>query len=385
MSQVRKIVLLPGDGIGQEVIAAARKLLEALQTPLNLHFEFETHLIGGAALREYGIPMKNETLQSCQSADAVLLGAVGDPEFDNNPSHLRPEKALLGLREGIGVYCNLRPVKIYQVLLNASTLKSEIIRDVDIMVVRELTGGLYFGKPAEKYTKNGKRHAVNTMAYNEDEITRITRKAFELARLRRKKVTSVDKANVLIVSQLWRAVVEETAKEYPDVNVLIVSQLWRVVVEETARDYPDVILEHMLVDNCAMQLVRRPSQFDVLLTENMFGDIISDEASMLTGSLGMLPSASIGDGTALYEPVHGSAPDISGQNKANPIAMINSVAMMLRYTFQEREAAQAIEDSVSNVLSKGFHTTDLNLVKGKQVGTREMGDLILKETLDKMG
>jgi 3-isopropylmalate dehydrogenase len=361
MSQVRKIVLLPGDGIGQEVIAAAQKLLKALQNSLNLHFEFETHLIGGAALREYGIPMKNETLQSCQSADAVLLGAVGDPEFDNNPSHLRPEKALLGLREGIGVYCNLRPVKIYQVLLNASTLKPEIIRDVDIIVVRELTGGLYFGKPAEKYTMNGKRHAVNTMAYNEDEITRITRKAFELARLRRKKVTSVDKANVLIVSQLWRSVVEETAKEYPD-----------------------VILEHMLVDNCAMQLVRRPSQFDVLLTENMFGDIISDEASMLTGSLGMLPSASIGDGTALYEPVHGSAPDIAGQDKANPIAMINSVAMMVRYTFQEPVVAQAIEDSVSDVLSKGFHTPDLNLVNGKQVGTREMGDLILDETLNKM-
>jgi 3-isopropylmalate dehydrogenase len=361
MSQVRKIVLLPGDGIGQEVIAAAQKLLEALQNHLNLRFDFETHLIGGAALREYGIPMKNETLQSCQSADAVLLGAVGDPEFDNNPSHLRPEKALLGLRAGIGVYCNLRPAKIYQVLLDASTLKPEIIRDVDIMVVRELTGGLYFGEPAEKYTKNGKRYAVNTMAYNEDEITRITRKAFELARLRRKKVTSVDKANVLIVSQLWRTVVEETAKEYPD-----------------------VILEHMLVDNCAMQLIRRPSQFDVLLTENMFGDIISDEASMLTGSLGMLPSASVGDGTALYEPVHGSAPDIAGQDKANPIAMINSVAMMLRYTLQEPAAAQAIEDSVSDVLSKGFHTPDLNLINGTQVGTRKMGDLILEETLNKM-
>jgi len=328
MSQVRKIVLLPGDGIGQEVIAAAQKLLEALQNHLNLRFDFETHLIGGAALREYGIPMKNETLQSCQSADAVLLGAVGDPE---------------------------------QVLLDASTLKPEIIRDVDIMVVRELTGGLYFGEPAEKYTKNGKRYAVNTMAYNEDEITRITRKAFELARLRRKKVTSVDKANVLIVSQLWRTVVEETAKEYPD-----------------------VILEHMLVDNCAMQLIRRPSQFDVLLTENMFGDIISDEASMLTGSLGMLPSASVGDGTALYEPVHGSAPDIAGQDKANPIAMINSVAMMLRYTLQEPAAAQAIEDSVSDVLSKGFHTPDLNLINGTQVGTRKMGDLILEETLNKM-
>jgi 3-isopropylmalate dehydrogenase len=361
MRQNRKIVLLPGDGIGQEVISAAQKLLEALQNPLQLQFEFETHLIGGAALREYNIPMKNETLRSCQSADAVLLGAVGDPEFDNNPSHLRPEKALLGLRAGIGAYCNLRPVKIYRVLIDASTLKPAIIRDVDIMVVRELTGGLYFGEPAEKYTKNGKRYAVNTMAYNEDEISRITRKAFELARLRRKKVTSVDKANVLIVSQLWRTVVEEIAKEYPD-----------------------VILEHMLVDNCAMQLVRRPSQFDVLLTENMFGDIISDEASMLTGSLGMLPSGSIGDGTALYEPVHGSAPDIAGQNKANPIAMISSVAMMLRYTFHEPGAAQAIEDSVSDVLSKGFHTPDLNLINGTQVGTREMGDLILKEALNKM-
>ncbi len=361
MPETKKIVLLPGDGIGKEVITEAKNLLKALQEHLNMKFILEEHLIGGAALREYGIPMKDETLKQCKSADAVLLGAVGDPEFDNNPSELRPEKALLALRAELDVYCNLRPAKIYDVLIEASTLKPEIIQDVDVLVVRELTGGLYFGEPAKKFEKNGLRYAINTMAYDEKEIARITRKAFELARLRNKKVTSVDKANVLVVSQLWRT-----------------------VVEEIATDYPDVTLEHMLVDNCAMQLIRRPNQFDVLLTENMFGDIISDEASMLTGSLGMLPSASLGDGTALYEPVHGSAPDIAGQDKANPIAMINSVSMMLQYTFFKTKAAKAIEDGISNVLSQGYHTPDLNMPNGKLVGTREMSHLIIEESIKRL-
>ncbi len=361
MPEKKKIVVLPGDGIGQEVTAQGVRLLRALQEFLDVEFEFEEFAVGGTALKKFGVPMQDGTLEKCKEADAVLLGAVGSPEFDNNPSHLRPEKALLALRAGLGVYCNLRPARLYDVLLHASTLKPEIVQGIDILVVRELTGGLYFGEPAHIIEENGEKLAINTMSYREHEIRRIAQKAFEFAQLRRKKVTSVDKANVLVVSQLWRN-----------------------VVEEVATDFPDVTLEHMLVDNCAMQLVRYPKQFDVILTENMFGDILSDEASMLTGSLGMLPSASLGDGTALYEPVHGSAPDIAGKNIANPIAMINSVAMMLRYTFNQNEAANAIEEAVAIVLAKKYHTPDLNLEGGKKVGTDEMGSLIIKETLERL-
>lgn len=356
MPEKKKIVVLPGDGIGVEVLEQAILLLTDIQNFINLTFDFEEHLIGGAALKAYGIPIQKKTLDRCKSADAVLLGAVGAPQFDKNPSHLRPEKALLELRDSLGVYCNLRPAKTYDVLVHASSLKPEVIEGIDIMVVRELTGGIYFGKPAERTNNSGLRHAVNTMIYHEDEIIRIARRAFELAQSRRKKVTSVDKANVLVVSQLWREVVEEVALEYLEVN-----------------------LEHMLIDNCAMQLIRQPNQFDVVLTGNMFGDIISDEASMLTGSLGMLPSASLGDGTSLYEPVHGSAPDIAGQDKANPIAMINSVAMMLNYSFQANKAAQAIENAISSILAQGYHTPDLQINNGKKVGTKEMGSLIREQ------
>lgn len=359
--QKKNIIVLPGDGIGLEVTGQAVRLLEALEAPLETKFNFEEHPAGGSCLKQHGIPLLDETIEKCKNADAVLLGAVGSPEFDNNPSHLRPERALLGLRAALGVYCNLRPATLYDTLLDASPLKEDIISGIDLMVVRELTGGIYFGTPAEISEKNGERTSVNTMTYSETEIRRIAHKAFDLARKRRGKVTSVDKANVLTVSQLWRA-----------------------VVAEVAREYPDVMLEHMLVDNCAMQLVLRPKRFDVILTGNLFGDILSDEASMLTGSIGMLPSASLGDGTPLYEPVHGSAPDIAGQDKANPIAMLASVAMMFRYSFNRPEAAEAIESAISTVLEKGIHTGDLNISGGKLVGTQEMGSLIIEETLEQL-
>ncbi len=354
----KNIVVLPGDGIGPEVTGQAIRLLKSLQEPLKMQFEFEEHPAGGSCLKAHGVPLLPETIEKCQAADAVLLGAVGSPEFDNNPSHLRPERALLDLRAALGVYCNLRPATLYHTLLDASPLKHETIRGIDLMVVRELTGGIYFGKPAGIEEDNGEQTAINTMVYTETEIRRIARKGFDLARKRRGKLTSVDKANVLQVSQLWRAVVGEVAPEYPGVT-----------------------LEHMLVDNCAMQLVRNPRQFDVILTGNLFGDILSDEASMLTGSIGMLPSASLGDGTPLYEPVHGSAPDIAGQNKANPIAMLASLAMMFQYSFNRPEVANVIESSISTVLEKGYHTADLNLADGNLVGTEEMGTLIIEETL----
>lgn len=358
MREKKRIVILPGDGIGPEVMKQGIKLLQALQDSLGMEFEFEEHIVGGAALRKFGVPLQPETLERCKSADAVLLAAVGSPEFDNNPPHLRPERALLDLRAGLGVYCNLRPVRLYQSLLAASTLKADVVQDTDLLVVRELTGGLYFGKPAGVNGTNGERHAVNTMAYSEGEIRRIARKAFEFARMRRRKVTSVDKANVLAVSQLWRAVVEEEAANFPDVE-----------------------LQNMLVDNCAMQLIRNPRQFDVILTENMFGDILSDEASMLTGSIGMLPSASVGEGTALYEPVHGSAPDIAGKNLANPIAMLSSVAMMLQYSFDRPTAAAAIDEAISIMLARGYHTVDLHSGSGIVVGTDELGRVIIEEAV----
>ncbi len=358
MSKRHKIVVLPGDGIGPEVMQQAVRLLRALEEPLGLVFELEEHAVGGEALRRHGVPILPETLERCKQADAVLLGAVGDPEFDDRPPHERPERALLQLRASLGVYCNLRPIWLFDALVNASSLKREVIQNIDFLVVRELTGGLYFGQPAGLNGSNGDRRAVNTMTYTEAEIRRITRRAFELARMRRRKVTSVDKANVLAVSQLWRSVVQEVAADYPDIHV-----------------------EHMLVDNCAMQLIRNPRQFDVILTENMFGDILSDEAGMLTGSIGMLPSASLGEGTAVYEPVHGSAPDIAGKNVANPIAMLLSVAMMMKYTYQRPLAAAAIEDAVSTVLLRGLHTADLNLPGGRAVSTQEMGKAIIEETV----
>ncbi|GAB4171344.1 MAG: 3-isopropylmalate dehydrogenase [Calditrichia bacterium] len=353
----KRIVVLPGDGIGKEVTREGVRLLETLQNNLNLQFEFEEYPVGGESLKQFGVPIRDEVLEAAVNSDAVLLGAVGSPEFDNNPQHLKPERALLALRRALGVYCNVRPAHVYTPLISASTLKPDVIRGIDILIVRELTGGIYYGQPAEISEKDGQREAVNTMVYTEDEVRRIARMAFRFARQRRKKVTSVDKANVLAVSQLWRQVVEEVSKEFPDVT-----------------------LEHMLVDNTAMQLIRNPRQFDVIVTGNMFGDILSDEASMLTGSLGMLPSASLGDGPGMYEPVHGTAPDIAGENKANPIAMINSVAMMLRYSFGLMEVAEAIERAVERVLDKKFHTADLNIKFGQLVSTTEMGTLIIQET-----
>ena len=358
MHKKERIVILAGDGIGPEVMAQGIKLLNKLEEYIEIGFDLDEHLIGGAALKAYGVPLKPETLESCKQASAVLLGAVGSPEFDDNPPDLRPERALLDLRAGLGCFCNLRPIHLYKALIDSSTLKREVIADIDLLVVRELTGGLYFGKPAGFETANGERTAVNTMTYSEAEIQRIARKAFEFARLRRRKVTSVDKANVLAVSQLWRSVVEDVAKEFPDVQ-----------------------LEHMLVDNCAMQLIRNPRQFDVILTENMFGDILSDEASMLPGSIGLLPSASLGDGTPIYEPVHGSAPDISGKGLANPIALLNSIAMMFRYTFSRPLVALAIEEAISTILLRGYHTADMKLEGGKQVGSEEIGDLIISEII----
>ena len=358
MFEKKKIVVLPGDGIGPEVVAQGVELLQALQEPLSITFEFEEFPIGGECLRRHGTPLQRKTLAACKVADAVLLGAVGAPEFDGNPPETRPERALLELRSALGVYCNLRPIRIYKALVEASTLRAEVVQDIDLLVVRELTGGLYFGQPAGVNGRNGRRNAINTMVYSESEIRRIARKAFEFARMRRRKVTSVDKANVLAVSQLWRSVVQEVAAENPD-----------------------IILQHMLVDNCAMQLIRNPRQFDVILTGNLFGDILSDEASMLTGSIGMLPSASIGNGTPLFEPVHGSAPDIAGKDAANPIAMISSIAMMLKYSLERPLAARAIDEAISTVLARGYHTADVALPGGTVLGTRALGDHIAKETL----
>lgn len=351
-----KIAVLPGDGIGVEIVPEAVKVLEGIGKKYGHQFGFESALIGGAAIDETGIPLPEETLELCKKSDAVLLGAVGGPKWDTLPVHLRPEgAALLGLRKALGLYGNLRTVVLYQSLIDASTLKREVIDGVDILVIRELTGGLYFGEKKKEAIENGFR-AYDTLVYTTEEIERIARLAFESAKKRRNKVTSVDKANVLESSRLWREVVIEVAK-----------------------DYPEVELEHMYVDNAAMQLVRYPKQFDVIVTENMFGDILTDQASMLTGSIGMLASASIGGKVALYEPAHGSAPDIAGQKKANPIATILSAALMLRYSFNLEKEAQDIEAAVVKVLDKGYRTGDI-MEQGKTlVNTEEMGNLILKE------
>jgi 3-isopropylmalate dehydrogenase len=352
-----KIALLPGDGIGQEIITEGKKALEAVGKVYGHTFSFEEGLIGGTAYDVTGDPLPNETVELCKKSDAVYLGAVGGYQWDNLPEGKRPENALLGIRKALGVFANLRPAILFPQLADASTLKKEVIgKGIDIMVVRELTGGLYFGKK-ERFANE----AYDTMFYTVPEIERIARVAFEIAMKRGKRLTSVDKANVLLVSRLWRDTVIRVSEEYPDVE-----------------------LTHMYVDNCAMQLVRDPQQFDVIVTENTFGDILSDEASMLTGSIGMLPSASLGNPgeVALYEPIHGSAPDIAGQNKANPLATIMSAAMMLRYSFSLEKEAAAVEKAVHRVLEKGYRTGDI-MEPGKQlVGTKEMGDLVEKEILN---
>ncbi|TYR82241.1 3-isopropylmalate dehydrogenase [Priestia megaterium] len=334
---IKKVAVLPGDGVGKEVTKGAVDVLKVVAQRFNHQFEFTYGLIGGAAIDEEGTPLPIHTVETCKQADAVLLGAVGGTKWDELPSHMRPERGLLAIRKELDLYANLRPVTYYDSLVDSSPLKKEYIEGVDFIIVRELTGGLYFGKPSERRTEGSKEAVVDTLFYKRDEIERIIRQAFEMAVNRRKKVTSVDKANVLESSCLWREIAAEVAKEYPDVE-----------------------LEHMLVDSAAMQLIRNPQHFDVVVTENMFGDILSDEASMLTGSLGMLPSASLTvNGPSLYEPVHGSAPDIAGQNKANPIAAILSAAMMLRYSFGLEEEAKVIEQAVENVLNAGHRTADL--------------------------
>lgn len=355
MSKEKHIAVLPGDGIGPEIVEEAVKVLKSVERTFGYSFSFSYGLIGGAALDETGKPLPEETVEISKGADAVLLGAVGGPKWDNNPGELRPEKALLGIRKALELYANLRPAAPHDRLIASSTLKEDVIRGVDLMVVRELTGGLYFGEKKREQTPGGEV-AVDTLIYHEYEVERIVRKAFEIARLRRKQLTSVDKANVLESSRLWRA-----------------------VVERIAPDYPDVTLEHMLVDNCAMQLVRRPTTFDVVVTENMFGDILSDEAAILTGSIGMLPSASVGDGNiGLYEPVHGSAPDIAGQGVANPIATILSVAMMMKYSFGDEAASSAIENAVKEVLTAGYRTADLAAAEETTLSTKEYGDKIVE-------
>ncbi|MBN1542643.1 3-isopropylmalate dehydrogenase [candidate division KSB1 bacterium] len=344
-----RIALLPGDGIGPEVVAEGVRVLQSTTKRSGFAIEFQEALIGGAALEKYNDPFPKQTFEVCRACDAVLLGAIGDPRWDDLPADKRPERGLLRLRQDLGLYANLRPARIFPSLVSASTLKSRVVKGTDLLIVRELTGGLYFGEPRGF---KGDR-AFNTMVYSRGEIERIARLAFEAARKRRKLVTSVDKANVLHVSQLWRA-----------------------VVTEIAADYPDVELQHLYVDNAAMQLIRNPRLFDVILTGNLFGDILSDEAAMLTGSLGMLPSASIGKETAVYEPVHGSAPDIAGQNIANPIATIASCAMMLRHSLDRGAEADRIEEAISRVLNNGCRTRDIATSKSRAIGTREMGDRI---------
>jgi 3-isopropylmalate dehydrogenase len=351
----KKIAVLAGDGIGPEIIPAAINVLEAVGKPSGHSFEFIPAAVGGQAIDDTGWPLPDETLSLAKSSDAVLLGAVGGPKWEGLDYERRPERALLGLREKLGLFANLRPAKLYSELADASTLKREVIEGIDILVVRELTGGIYFGKPkGVEATPTGHR-AFNTEVYTTEEITRIAKVAFETARTRRKLVTSIDKANVLESSELWRRVVIEVHK-----------------------DYQDVELRHMYVDNCAMQLIRNPKQFDVIVTTNLFGDILSDEAAMLTGSIGMLPSASVGAEVGMYEPIHGSAPDIAGKDMANPIGMIASGAMMLRHSFDLGKEADLIESAIQKVLAQGYRTKDIEAPGTKLVGTKEMGALILQ-------
>jgi 3-isopropylmalate dehydrogenase len=352
-----KIAVLAGDGVGQEVTPEAQKILQVVGKAAGVSFEFEPALIGGAAIDATGSPLPAATLDLCTKSDAILFGAVGGPKWDDAPQERRPERGLLGIRKEFDLFANLRPVKCFPMLVDASPLKRSVVEGTDLMVVRELTGGLYFGEPRgrEVFADGGAR-AVNTMVYTSREIERVARAAFEVAMKRKKRLASVDKANVLVVSQLWREVVTRAAK-----------------------DYPAVELEHVLVDNCAMALVYTPTRFDTLVTENTFGDILSDEAAILAGSMGMLPSASLGGRVGLYEPVHGTAPDIAGQGVANPIAAILSAAMLLRYSLDRGTDADKIESAVLAVLERGARTRDIHSAGMKLVGTTEMGNLIARE------
>jgi len=350
MSKSYKIGVIKGDGIGPEIIDEAIKVLDAVSVTQGFNLKYEEMLLGGAAIDETGVPLPEETIKGVKKCDAILFGAIGGPKWDTLERHLRPESGLLGLRKEMGTFANLRPAMVYDELVNASSLKPEVIQGVDIMVVRELTGGIYFGQPRELQVDK----AFNTMIYTREEVKRIALVAFDIAMKRDKRICSVDKANVLEVSQFWREIVEEISK-----------------------DYPEVELTHMYVDNAAMQLIRDPKQFDVILTGNIFGDILSDAASMLSGSIGLLPSASTGKGVGLFEPIHGSAPDIAGQGIANPLATISSASMMLRYALGENEAADKIDDAIKKALSEGYRTGDIGDYDAKEICTcTEMGDII---------
>lgn len=345
-----KITLLPGDGIGTEIMESAKQVLKAIEKKYEIIFQFKEELFGGASIDRHGIPLTDETIQTCYDSDAVLLGAVGGYQWESLQHHLKPEAGLLKLRKSLELFCNIRPAKVYTGLLDGSSLKKDVLSGTDFVVFRELTGGIYFGEPRGIDENSG----WNTMKYTKSEIERIARLAFNTAKTRKKQLMSVDKANVLECSQYWRQ-----------------------VVQEVDQDYPEITLQNMYVDNAAMQIVRDPKQFDVLLTSNLFGDILSDIAGMITGSLGMLPSASLGEKYALYEPVHGSAPDIAGQNKANPIAMIASVAMMLEHSFKMNDAAKNIETAIEETLESGYRTADI-FDKGETlVTTSEMTEKIL--------
>jgi 3-isopropylmalate dehydrogenase len=351
----KKIAVLEGDGIGPEIVHEGLKLLECLRADFGLDVEIESAAIGGAGYDQFGDPLPEQTLSLCRQADAILFGAIGGPKYDALERDLRPEKGLLRLRSSLSLFSNLRPAMLYPQLADASSLKNELVAGLDIMIVRELTGGIYFGQPRGiRELDNGEREGFNTLVYAEHEIERIARSAFDIALLRNRKLCSVDKANVLEVSELWREVVIRVAAEYPEVE-----------------------LSHMYVDNASMQLVRAPKQFDVIVTTNMFGDILSDTAAMLTGSIGMLPSASLdANGKGMYEPIHGSAPDIVGKGLANPLATILSLAMMLRYSLQQAELAGMIDDAVGNVLNQGFRTADI-ADGSNSVSTSEMGDAVV--------
>ena len=361
-NQEYRIAVFAGDGVGPEIMNEAIKVLTTLADKKNIRISLKDGLIGGSAYDAFGTPFPDQSLNLALESDTVLLGAVGGPKWEGLDYSVRPERALLGLREKLGLYANLRPVVVFDELVDASPLKKNLVQGIDIMILRELTGDVYFGKPrGVSKDKDGLRTGINTMIYNEEEIRRIAVRAFELARARRKSLLSVDKANVLESTELWRS-----------------------VVTETGRDYPDIELKHMYVDNCAMQLVRNPSQFDVIVTTNLFGDILSDESAMLTGSIGMLPSASLGETSALYEPIHGSAPDIAGKNIANPLATILSVALMLRHSFNMPQEASWVEKAVADVLKEGWRTQDIYSAGTKLTGTEEMGTAVVRQLVSRI-